>query len=161
MSGVWTVAALLGALMLQTVLGRLLPGGVALFDPFLVVVIYVGLTRGETRGTLAGAAAGWIQDLQFGGPVAGLSALSKLLLGFAVGYASSRFLLVAAGPRLLVVAVVSLLDGLLFERLAALLGAPVTEISLAGLAWRATVNAVVGVPLYRLLDRRLSHGAVL
>ena len=33
---------------------------------------------------LAGVAAGWVQDLLFGGPILGLSALSKLLVGFVV-----------------------------------------------------------------------------
>lgn len=158
MSVVWTAGALLAALMLQTGLGRLLPELAPLFDPFLLVVVYAGLARGESHGMLTGAAAGWIQDLQFGGPVAGLSALSKLLVGFAVGFAASRFLLVAALPRLLLVVVASLLDGLLLERLAALLGAPVSELSLAGLGLRAALNALVGVPLYQALDRRLRRG---
>ena len=158
MSVVWTTGALLAALMLQTGLGRLLPEAAPLFDPFLLVVVYAGLSRGETHGMLTGAAAGWIQDLQFGGPVAGLSALSKLLVGFAVGFAASRFLLVTALPRLLLVVVASLLDGLLLERLAALLGAPVSELSLAGLGLRAALNALVGVPLYQALDRRLRRG---
>lgn len=158
MSAVWTTGALLGALMLQTGLGRLFPESAPLFDPFLLVVIYAGLAGGESHGMLTGAAAGWIQDLQFGGPVAGLSALSKLLVGFAVGFAASRFLLVAALPRLLLVVIASLLDGLLHERLAALLGAPVSELSLAGLGLRAALNALVGVPVYQALDRRLRRG---
>lgn len=159
MSGVWTAVALLAALMLQTGLARLSPASALLFDPFLLVVVYVALTWGETRGMLTGTAAGWIQDLQFGGEVSGLAALSKLLVGFAVGFAASRFLLVAPLPRLLVVMFVTLLDGLLFERLGATLGAPVNEVSLAGLAVRAVLDALVGVPLYYWLDRRLRQGA--
>ena len=55
------------------------------FDPFLLVVVYCGLTGGEVHGMLAGAAAGWVQDVHFGGRILGLSGLSKLLVGFGVG----------------------------------------------------------------------------
>jgi rod shape-determining protein MreD len=158
MSAVWTAAALLGALLLQSGLGRAWPGAALLIDAFLLVVVYVGLTRGETAGMLTGMAAGWIQDVQFGGTVVGFAALSKLIVGFAVGFAASRFMLVAALPRLALVVCASLLDGLLFERLAALLGVPVDELSLTTLAGRALLSALVGVPVYQALDRRLRRG---
>lgn len=158
MSVVWTAVSLLAALMLQAGVGRLWPGAVYALDAFLLVVVYVGLTRGETWGMLTGMAAGWIQDVQFGGPVVGFAALSKLVVGFGVGFASSRFLLVAALPRLGLLMCASLLDTLLFERLAGLLGAPVEEVSLATLFGRAALNAAVGAPLYQALDRRLRRG---
>ncbi len=158
MSTLWTGAALLLALLLQTGLSRLWPGAANAFDPFLIVLVYVGLTRGETHAMLTGTAAGWIQDAQFGGQIAGFSALSKLIVGFAVGFTSTRILLVGALPRLLLVVFAALLDGLLFELLAALLGAPVSEVSLARLAARAGLSALVGVPLYQALDRRLKRG---
>jgi rod shape-determining protein MreD len=157
-SALWTGAALLLALLLQTGLGRLWPSAANAFDPFLVVVVYVGLTRGETHAMLTGTAAGWIQDVQFGGPVVGFSALSKLIVGFAVGFTSTRILLVGALPRLLLVVFAALLDGLLFELLAALLGAPVSAVSLARLVTRATLSALVAVPLYRALDRHMKRG---
>lgn len=160
MTALTTLVALLVALVLQTALGRLWPGAPPLVDFFLLVVIYAGVTRGETHGMLTGTAAGWIQDIQFGGPVSGFSAFTKLVVGFAVGFAASRFLLVAAVPRLLLLACAALFDVLLFERLAALLGAPVPEVSLAGLAWRAALTALVGVPVFHALDQRLPRGAV-
>ncbi len=158
MSALWTGAALLAALLVQTGVSRLWPDAASAFDPFLLVVVYAGLARGETHAMFAGTAAGWIQDVQFGGPVAGFSALAKLIVGFAVGFAAPRIELVGALPRALLVIFASLLDGLLFELLAALLGAPVNEVSLARLASRALLNALVGVPLYQALERRRKHG---
>jgi len=154
-----TAVALALALLVQTALGRLAPGQVAILDPFLLVVVYSGLTRGELHGMLAGTMAGWIQDIQFGGPVSGLSALTKLLLGFGVGAAGSRFLLVGPGPRLLVLVTASLADALLLERLAAMLGVPVAELTLHALLTRAAVNALVGALLFHLLDKRLRTSA--
>ncbi len=155
MTSLWTAVGLVLALVVQTGLSLVGPRHVAHFDAFLLVVVYVALTRGETHGLLVGTAAGWIQDVQFGGPIVGLSALTKLLLGFAVGLASTRFMLQGTLPRTLVLFCASLLDVLLFERLAALLGVAVSEVSLAGLLLRAAFNAVVGVLLFRALDRRL------
>ena len=50
-----------------------------MLDPFILVLVYFGLRGGEVNAMLLGAAAGWIQDIQFGGEVTGLAALSKLI----------------------------------------------------------------------------------
>ncbi len=67
---------------------------------------------------LAGAAAGWVQDVHFGGPCLGLSALAKLVVGFTVGLAAGHFLLAGPGPRALVLLVATLADALIFHWLA-------------------------------------------
>lgn len=159
MSALWTAGGLVLALVVQTGLSLVGAHHAAHFDAFLLVVAYVALTRGETPGLLVGTAAGWIQDVEFGGTVVGLSALTKLMLGFAIGLASTRFMLQGALPRTLVLMCASLLDVLLFERLAALLGVAVSEVSLAGLLLRAVLNAAVGVVLFRALDQRLRAAA--
>ncbi len=78
---VWTTAmALAGAVLIETALAHLVSSPGRYLDPFLLVVVYCALVRGETHGMLAGAAAGWLQDVMFGGRVLGLSALAKLLV---------------------------------------------------------------------------------
>src|SRR5207247_5876711 len=115
----WTLLAIALAALLQSGFSLLhLPRGSALFDPFLMVVVYCGLTYGETHGMLAGAVAGWVQDVLFGGQIAGLSGLTKLILGFVVGLAGARFLLVGAGPQVLVLFVTTVVDALLMQWLA-------------------------------------------
>ena len=156
MRPVWTVAGVLLALTAQLLLVRLAPAGAAAaFDPFLLVVVHSALTGGERRGMLMGLACGWIQDTLFAGPVLGLTPLAKLLVGFGVGLASTRFLVAGAGPRALVLSSAALLDVLLFERLAALLGASVPELPLDTLVLRALLAALVGAPLLGTLERRL------
>jgi cell shape-determining protein MreD len=108
---------------------------------------------------LAGAAGGWLQDVYFGGTVVGLSALSKILVGFGVGVAGGRLLMTGAGQRLLVLFMATLTDALLFERLAAVFELGVNELTYQGLIGRATVNAIAGAGIYEVVDRRLRREA--
>jgi rod shape-determining protein MreD len=156
----WTASALLLALVLHSALGIVAPGEVRLVDPFLVVVVYCGLTGGETHGMLAGAAAGWIQDILFGGPIVGLSALSKLLLGFGVGVAGNRFMIVGTSARSLTLFVAVLADALLLRQLALAFEVPTGELSLFTLLARATVTALLGALAFEAIDFRLKRRAL-
>jgi rod shape-determining protein MreD len=154
-----TGVALALAFAIQSALTLILPGPGRLLDPFLVVVVYCGLTGGETQGMLAGAAAGWIQDTQFGGTVTGLSALTKLIIGFAVGVAATRFLMAATSARLLVLFAATLVDALVFERLALVFEIGASEVSLRLLFARAIANAVLGVLAFQALELRMRREA--
>jgi rod shape-determining protein MreD len=156
----WTALAIVAALLVQTALGRLFPVQARLFDPFLLVVVYCGLTGGETHGMLAGAAAGWVQDVHFGGRILGLSALSKLLVGFAVGVASTRFHLGEPAARLLVIMVATLVDAVLFGQLAQVFDVQSYELSPLGLIVRSMVNGAAGMVVFETLDRQLRRWMV-
>lgn len=147
--------ALLLAVVVAAALGQLTPGLGRVIDPFLILVVYTALRGGETRGMLTGMVAGWIQDVQFAGSVVGISALTKLLVGFTVGWASARFFLAGLGARTLVLLAAAAGDALLFEWLAAVFDVKAMGLSPMGLLWRATVNAGLGVALFELADRRL------
>ena len=148
----WTVAALLLALVLQSALGVLAPSESRIVDPFLIVVVYCGLVGGETYGMLTGAAAGWIEDIHFGGPIMGFSALSKLLVGFCVGVAGSRFLIVGTAPRSLTLFVATVADAFLFQRLVAVFEVPSSQLSAFSLVTRATVTALTGAAAFEAAD---------
>ncbi len=156
----WTALAIVTALLVQTALGRLFPVQARLFDPFLLVVVYCGLTGGETHGMLAGAAAGWVQDVHFGGRILGLSALSKLLVGFAVGMGSTRFHLGEPAARLLVIMVATLTDAVLFGQLAQVFDVQSYELSPLALVVRSVVNAAAGMVLFETFDRQLRRWMV-
>ena len=153
----WTVLAIAVAALLQTALGQLSGGLPFAVDPFLLVVLYCGLTWGETHGMLAGTVAGWVQDVLFGGQVAGLSGLTKLVIGFVVGLAGTRFLLVGPAPQILVIFASTIVDSLLLQSLASVFSVRTDELSAGGLAIRAAVNAVIGVLLFSVLDRRVQR----
>ena len=149
------VLALLAALVLQTALSRVLPGQARIFDPFLLVMVYYGLSGGETEAMVVGAIGGWIQDIQFGGSVLGLSGLTRVLVGFAVGTAGTRFHLTEPAPRVLVLFLAALADGLVFGSLASAFDVGVTRLSPLALFVRAGVTAAVGVLAFELVDRQL------
>jgi rod shape-determining protein MreD len=156
----WTGLAIVGAVVVETALGYLLPGPGRFMDPFLLVVVYCALSGGETHGMLAGAAAGWVQDALFGGRVLGISALSKLLVGFGLGLAGGRFLISSAPARALAVFLAAIVDGLLVPWLASVFTLEVLPQGPLALLGRASLNALVGGTLYALVERRLQRGAL-
>lgn len=153
----WTAFAVLGAVLVETALSYLLPGPGRYVDPFLLVVVYCALLGGETYGMLSGAFAGWVQDALFGGRVLGISALAKLLLGFAVGMAGARFLISGTAARALTVFLATLAEGLLVPWLASVFTLEALAQGPLALLARATVNAVLGGTLFALLERRLQR----
>jgi rod shape-determining protein MreD len=154
---VWTAVAIVGALLVETGLGYLVTEPGRYLDPFLLVVVYCALTRGEAHGMLAGMAAGWVQDVHFGGQVLGLSALSKLLVGFAVGAASSHLMITSTSARALVLLLATAADALLVQWLASVFAIDASPMSPVTLASRASLTAVVGGALFALIDRRLQR----
>lgn len=151
----WTALAVLGALLLQSALSQVLPPSARLFDPFLLVLVYCGLSFGESHAMLTGAVAGWVQDVHFGGPVLGLSGLTRVVLGFLVGLAATRFQLTEAGPRGLVLLGAAVFDVLFMWGLASAFDVPAAAPTAASIALRAFINAVLGMALFELLERRL------
>jgi rod shape-determining protein MreD len=154
----WFGLALLGAVLVQTALGYVVSGPGRFVDPFLLIVVYTALVAGETRGMLAGVAAGWVQDVLFGGRILGLSALSKLVIGYLAGLAGGRFLITTTGARALTVLAASLLDGLLVPWLASVFAIEVTPLGPLAFVARGALNALVGGVLFAALERR-RHGS--
>lgn len=152
---VWTAVAIVGALLVETGLSYLVTGPGEYLDPFLLVVVYCALSGGEIHGMLAGMAAGWVQDIHFGGEVLGLSALSKLLVGFAVGAAGAHLLITTTSARALVLLLATVADAVLVMWLASVFAIGASPMDPVTLASRATLTAVVGGILYALIDRRL------
>jgi len=154
---IWTAVALAGAVLVETALAHLVSSPGRYLDPFLLVVVYCALSFGETHGMLAGAAAGWVQDVMFGGRVRGLSALAKLVVGFSVGLAAGRFLIATTAARALVLLLAVVGDALLVQWLASVFSVNVDGLAPLALIARATLNALVGGLLYALVDRRLAR----
>ena len=153
----WTAVAIAGAVLVETALTYLVASPGRYLDPFLLVVIYCALSFGETHGMLAGAAAGWVQDVMFGGRVLGLSALAKLVVGFSVGLAGGRFLIATTAARALVVLLAAVADALLVQWLASVFSVEMLSLPPLALATRATLSALAGGVLFALVDRRVAR----
>ncbi len=98
---------------------RLVAGLSSYLDPFLLVVLFVGLTGRPASGLAGGLVAGWAADAATGG-LFGLHGFADTLLGYATAVASQKlviqrssgvFLLFAGGAALqqLVLVALSLL----------------------------------------------------
>ena len=153
----WTAVALLVAFLFQSALTHIVPRQARMVDLFVLVLVYCGLVGGETHAMLAGAAGGWVQDVQFGGGVVGLSGLTKVLVGFGVGLSGTRFHLTEPGARVLVLFAATLADALVFERLASAFDVRIETMSLGGLLTRATLNAALGGVVFFYVDRYLAR----
>lgn len=155
----WTGLAIAGAVIVETALGYIVPAPGRYLDPFLLVAVYCALTGDETHGMLTGAAAGWVQDVLFGGRVLGLSALAKLIVGYAVGLGAARFLIASTAARSLVVLLATVGDALLTQWLVSVFSVQATVLSPVTLVSRATLNALAGGLLFTLVDRRQQRWA--
>jgi hypothetical protein len=155
MTLVWSGVSIVLALILQAGLSRFLPDQAPLIDPFLLITIFVSLTRGENNGMLVGVAAAWAEEIQFGGPVLGLLGLTRVVLAFFIGQAGRRFLISQAPAQFALIFTATIADAWMVGRLADLFEVPLITVSLPTLAMRAVVNAVLGAAAFRLIERRL------
>jgi hypothetical protein len=154
MTVLWAGTLIVIALLFQAGLSLLLPAHAALLDPFLIITVFVCLTRGETPGMSFGAAAAWAQDLAFGGPVLGLLGLARVLVAFAVGQVGRRFLVSNFPARCVTLFAASFADVWLLARFAAVFEVPLNWMPLPTLLARATANAIVGAVAFQLIERR-------
>jgi hypothetical protein len=155
MTLVWSGVSIVLALILQAGLSRFLPDQAPLIDPFLLITIFVSLTRGENNGMLVGVAAAWAEEIQFGGQVLGLLGLTRVVLAFFIGQAGRRFLISQAPAQFALIFTATIADAWMVGRLADLFEVPLITVSLSTLAMRAVVNAVLGAAAFRLIERRL------
>ncbi|MBI4444210.1 MAG: rod shape-determining protein MreD [Acidobacteria bacterium] len=139
-------------LVLQNYLPLYFPS-VSVLDLPLLVVVYYALARGNpVAGMLGGALLGMGQDSLTGGPI-GLLGAVKTVIGFLTSLASLRLDTESVGIRFITIFIAYYLHVILLYFLASvLLGLAIP------MQWRtrvvaALVNAVVGVLLFRLLDR--------
>jgi len=144
-------AALVAAASLaqQVVLSAHLPAVHQRVDLYLIVTVYISITRPQGHALAMGAAIGLLQDL-FTQRLFGVHGFCKCLLAFLISGLGSKFMLNQPVPQF-----GSLVFGTLAEfgiawGLLATLGQEVAD---PGLLERALANGVVGMVLFMLLNR--------
>lgn len=145
-------AAILVALMLQTVVGYQVFGRLIGMDLVLVVVVGTALFFGPTAGLVSGTLAGLCQDALSGG-VLGVAGLAKTLAGFVTGVIATQFIVSSVIPRGVVFFAMTWLHGVCFLGLYAMI-----ERHGMGHPWRqllvqSLLNASVGVVATRMIER--------
>ena len=74
------------AILIESNLSRFYIVGGHTPDLFIILVIYISLNEGKIKGTISGFTVGLIQDLIISVGFLGLSAFTKSLSGFIMGY---------------------------------------------------------------------------
>ena len=132
---------------------RYLPAIAGFFDFFLIVTVYYAMTTRQVNGMLTGGACGLFQDA-LSGPIIGMNAFSKALLGYSIGVLSTKVMLQSTSARMLVLAVATLLEAGILFALHLVLGLsadfPASSEVLAG----TLGNVLLGGALFAALDRR-------
>ena len=147
------LALLAAALLLQSGLSLFLPIS-AYLDLPLVVATWFALSRGELWGMAGGSLSGWVSEALFGRGIKGVSGLIRLVLGFALGILGSRFLITGAVPRFLLLLTVTVVDTRAFEWIAPTFGMSPIQYSPVAMTVRGSMNAMVGLVLFALFERR-------
>ncbi len=147
------LALLVFALLLQSALSLFLPIS-AYVDLPLVVATWFALSRGELAGMVGGSLSGWLSEALFCRGIKGVSGLIRLVLGFALGLLGSRFLITGAVPRFFLLLTVTVIDTRAFEWIAPAFGISPVQYSPAAMTVRGSINAMVGLVLFALFERR-------
>ena len=147
---------ILFALLLQYLLPNYLPF-FKYIDLPLVVTVYFGLQRNPVLGMLMGVALGIGGDAIIGG-VLGVGGFSKTLIGYLVAMASVKLSLENPLVRVVVVAIASAANTLLFAALYQMLELPLRGASTLGelgkmIGWRALADTAASIIVFIVLDR--------
>ncbi len=145
------LAAVVLALVFQTLLSRFFVHGRLGVDFVLVVVTYLGLTCGPVIGLFAGTLGGLAQDSLSTG-IIGIGGLTKTIVGFLAGVVGTQFIVSQPIPRFIVFFVASLLQvGVVMGLETMLELRPVTR-TYAVTVLEATGNGLVGIVLFQLSE---------
>lgn len=152
MKGSRIALALAAALLVQTVLLRMITAVPLPVDLALIVVVYTALARGAPAAIWTGTAAGLLQDVLSGG-IVGPSGLAKCLVGALIGLSSSWLVVSALWSRFTIYFAASLLHAVCFFGVYMLIDTGAPGASMLFVVGQALVNGLVfvsGVVLVRV-----------
>jgi len=140
-----------GGMAQATVAPALRIGDVAPDLP-LIVVVLLALRRGPELGCVAGFAAGLLQDVSGGGLI-GIQALTKALIGFAIGVVGGELRVTQPLVQVPGLAVLTVVEGLVRFALLKLFHFPVPfgDLMLYVVLPQALYNAFLGAGLVLML----------
>ncbi|MBI4160991.1 MAG: rod shape-determining protein MreD [Acidobacteria bacterium] len=131
----------------------ILPETVPYPDGFLILVVYYGVTRPRVPAMLLGTVAGLAQDSLSG--TFGVHAFTKTTVGYLAGGLGSRFLLNQPLPQFLILLAGTGFEVLLQRALLAVIGQGFAWPDPGWVLFAGVVNAVVGVAIFRIVERFL------
>jgi rod shape-determining protein MreD len=143
----------IGAILLQVLLPRALPGLAILDLPLVVTLFFAVSRRSPIAGTITGAAIGLLQDVLTSQPI-GVNGMAKSVVGYASASLSSRIDVENTGTRAILTFGFSLIHSVLLYLIERrLLGIHGFHVLWLHELIRALVNTLVAIPVFLLLDR--------
>jgi rod shape-determining protein MreD len=147
-----TILVPLAAIILQVLLPRPFPRLSILELPLIVTVFFAVSRRNPVAGTLTGAAIGLLQDALTNQPI-GVNGMAKSVIGYIAASIGIQIDVENLTTRLLINFAFCILNSiLLFLINRRLLGLPGFHILWIHELIRASVNTVVALPIFFLLD---------
>jgi rod shape-determining protein MreD len=142
-----------GAILLQVLLPRIYAGFSILDLPLVVTLFFAVSRRSPIAGTVTGGTIGLLQDILTSQPI-GVNGMAKSVIGYAAASLGSRIDVENNATRALLTFGFSLLQSaLLFLIERHLLGFLTFHLLWLHELLRASVNTVVAIPVFLLLDR--------
>lgn len=138
---------------LYTILGRLASSWLPMISLFTLAVIYFGLRRGELFGAVVGTGSGLLLDA-FSLGVFGISGLTLTVVGYLSGLVSKKIQIASFFKAFIFVAVMTLVESLLWLGLVRLLLSQQTGRPTDILVLRPLVTAAAGATVFGLIRRR-------
>ncbi|HEY0263245.1 MAG TPA: rod shape-determining protein MreD [Granulicella sp.] len=147
-----TLLVPVAAILLQSLLPRLLPRVAILDLPLIVTIFFAVSRRSPIAGTFTGAIIGLLQDALTNKPI-GVNGMAKALIGYIAASIGVQIDVDSITTRLLMNFVFSLLESLLLYLIDNhLLGIAGTQVLWKHELVRAAANTVLAVPIFLLLD---------
>jgi rod shape-determining protein MreD len=146
------LGALIGALLVQSMLAGLSLRTGDLVNLVLVAVIYIAIGYGPVAGLLAGAVGGLAQDALSGG-IVGIGGLSKTLVGFVVGVLSAQFIVSQSLPRFVIFVGSTMVHELCFGALYALVESRAFSFSYSAALTQALINGAIGILAFYVVEQ--------
>jgi rod shape-determining protein MreD len=148
-----TVLVPVGAILIQVLLPKVLPGAAILDLPFIVTLFFAVSRRSPIAGTVTGAAIGLVQDLLTSQPI-GVNGMAKSVIGYASASLGSQIDVENTATRALMTFGFSLLQSVLLYLIERrLLGIRAFHMMWLHSLLRAAVNTGVALPIFLVLDR--------
>jgi rod shape-determining protein MreD len=146
--------ALVFALGIEALIGRVFPVALGFLDLMLVLVAYVAIRGSQRSAMVAGCAGGLLHDAWFQIGLFGIGGFKKTLLAWVVGGLATRLDLNHAPGRLTVGVVLSVADQFLeigLYRLMDLATAPLDPVKILA---RAAITGVLVASVFAIVDRK-------
>jgi len=145
------LVGLLLALTLHSLLDAFAPNALALFNPYVILVVYYSMGGNLLGAIVAGVLAGLVQDA-FSGAIFGLHAFSLTFCAYLVAYINSRLVLRGTLPFTACLAGAIILNEIVIYVLVNILQRQKIEMFEQGMLAKTVFTSLFGMILYQTVS---------